>query len=230
MDFICFVLACIALLFVMFLSNVIIEMFVKTVFFFSGHRQVVRYLVDIQTQLYTIVRQMTKLGESQGKILSCVLPPLETNISEDLPRLPLNNKVGENQMNEIMKSTEQFNKVVCVIWHSLNLPAHGGIKLTNFYFQVSFLHGLGGSSPREAVYSVCKSLFTDAFASTKSMKGIRRSNNPAKDAFMGTTLFKALMCEYNIQLHIILCGDSRCNNDTRGRNRTPFSGHIPFLM
>lgn len=36
MDFICFVLACIALLFVMFLSNVIIEMFVKTVFFFRS--------------------------------------------------------------------------------------------------------------------------------------------------------------------------------------------------
>lgn len=68
-------------------------------------------------------------------------------------------------------------------------------KCSLLSLQVTFLHGLGGANARDAVYNIMKTLFTDELASTKSMKGIRRSNHPPKDAFMGTPLFKAVMCK-----------------------------------
>ncbi|KAK3931972.1 Phosphoribosylformylglycinamidine synthase subunit PurQ [Frankliniella fusca] len=123
---------------------------------------------EIQGELAAL-KTITK--ETFRKILSCVLPPLESNIAEDIPRLPLNDKDGERAFNELISDKkEEFNKVV------------------------TFLYGLGGTGPRDALYSVMKTLMTDEFASTKSMKGIRRAGKPPKDAFMGTTLFKAVMC------------------------------------
>ncbi|XP_034235669.1 uncharacterized protein LOC117642014 [Thrips palmi] len=125
---------------------------------------------DLGRQLRLLEEILRNATGSIQKILSCVLPPIETNIAEDLPRLPLEEKDGEKKMNDLLKQKEQFNKVV------------------------TFLHGLGGTCARDAVFSAMKTLFTDEFASTKSMKGIRRTGQPKKDAFMGTPLFKAVMC------------------------------------
>ncbi|XP_052129200.1 uncharacterized protein DKFZp434B061-like [Frankliniella occidentalis] len=131
-------------------------------------------LKSIDGQIKEIARQLQaldKMGTNIGKIMTCVLPPLETNIAEDIPELPLSDKNGEKAMNELLlRDKGEFNKVV------------------------TFLYGLGGTNAKDAVYSVLKTLFTDQFASSKSMKGIRRAGKPAKDAFMGTPLFKALMC------------------------------------
>ncbi|KAK3910068.1 Actin cytoskeleton-regulatory complex protein sla1 [Frankliniella fusca] len=113
---------------------------------------------------------LTLAKESFQKILSCVLPPLESNIAEDIPRLPLTDKDGEKALNNLISDKIEFNKVV------------------------TFLYGLGGTSPKDALYSAMKTLFADDFACTKSMKGIRRAGKPPKDAFVGTNLFKAVMC------------------------------------
>lgn len=133
----------------------------------SGFRHLHSLIGDVKRDVLT---QLKSIENSLTRVLTCVLPPLETNIAEDIPRLPLSDKEGEKQLNELLANKEDFNKVV------------------------TFLYGLGGTNPREAVYAVLKTIFTDVFASTKSMKGIRRTGKPAKDAFLGTALFKAVMC------------------------------------
>lgn len=70
----------------------------------------------MQIQLRTMERMQQRSAESIAKVLSCVLPPIETNIAEDLPRLPLTTKVGETKMNDMLKSQEQFNKVVRIMF------------------------------------------------------------------------------------------------------------------
>ncbi|XP_026291885.2 uncharacterized protein LOC113216350 [Frankliniella occidentalis] len=143
----------------------------------SGLRQLqsmmaenLRRVEHVENSMHQHAKTMETIVQTMRKILSCVLPPLESNIAEDIPKLPLTDKDGEKSLNTMMSDKEEFNKVV------------------------TFLYGLVGTSPKDAVYAIMKTLFTDEFASTKSMKGIHRSGKPRKDAFMGTSLLKAVMC------------------------------------
>lgn len=60
--------------------------------------------------------QLGTMEKSLTKILTCVLPPLETNIAEDIPRLPLSDKDGDKQLNELLANKEAFNKVVWLVY------------------------------------------------------------------------------------------------------------------
>ncbi|XP_052131957.1 nucleolar protein dao-5-like [Frankliniella occidentalis] len=136
----------------------------------QGFRLVQQAIGDLDKKVQSLEKMANKAEASLTKILSCVLPPLESNIAENIPKLPMSTKEEERKMNDLLKNKEEFNKVV------------------------SFLFGLGGTSLRDAVFSVMKTLFVDSFAATKSMRGICRAGKEKKDAFMGTLLFKAVMC------------------------------------
>lgn len=74
-------------------------------------------LKSIDGQLKQMAKQLQvldKMGTSISKIMTCVLPPLESNIAEDIPDLPLCDKSGEKAMNELLKDKGEFNKVVSI--------------------------------------------------------------------------------------------------------------------
>ncbi len=94
------------------------SLYTDTLFSLKGLRHLQSMLDDSLRQSREIQREVVALKtitkETFRKILSCVLPPLESNIAEDIPRLPLTDKDGERAFNDLISDKEEFNKVVSI--------------------------------------------------------------------------------------------------------------------
>ena len=59
-----------------------------------------------------LMKSVDGLHAMLTKILSCLQPPMENSISDELPHLPLETKENEARLNDLLRDRGKFNKAV----------------------------------------------------------------------------------------------------------------------